>query len=232
MVVRLSHSRRSGRDSALYEMRRLDLTGEIFGELTVLRFASSDRKKSSWICRCSCGNTVTKVGADLKKGQRFCTHGCPEARKLLSVQRTTHGMSRHPAFAVWRSMLARCFNPKHQAFKNYGGRGIGVCVEWTRSFEAFWADMGPTYVSGLDIDREDNDSEYSPNNCRWATRRVNSLNRRGNVATAELLDAAKAAGISRSTLYYRLRRKVSAEQLLETPDTTRTFPLTRDSKFG
>jgi hypothetical protein len=126
-------------------------------------------------------------------------------------------------------MLARCSRPTHAAFKNYGGRGISVCPEWAESFEAFWADMGPTYKPGLTLDREDNDGNYTPTNCRWATHTTQARNRRrsrvvqtpwGEMSTAEL---SERTGLGMSTIYYRLARNVTPEQLVAEPDVSRRF---------
>ena len=77
----------------------------------------------------------------------------------------------------WDAMIQRCTNPKHKAFKNYGGRGIKICDRWLESFEAFLADMGEP-PDGLMLDRIDNDGNYEPGNCRWTTRGVQNINKR------------------------------------------------------
>lgn len=197
------------KDGSLHWKNR-DLTGQTFGILTALHTGFSDGKKMRWVFRCGCGNLVTKVGADVtkavKKGQ---TPNCGCLTKgIQRAQHTTHGMSKHPAFAVWRSMLDRCRLPSHQAWENYGGRGIKVCAEWEKDFARFWADMGATYRSGLSLDRKDNDGPYSRKNCRWATRVVQAQNRRDSVPVNIRL-LSQVTGIPRSTLYYRLKRGLS-----------------------
>ena len=77
-------------------------------------------------------------------------------------------------------MKDRCRLPTHQAWANYGGRGVSVCSAWQASFEAFWADMGPTYAKGLTLDRLDNSGDYTPENCAWRTYTDQSNNRRTN----------------------------------------------------
>ena len=150
--------------------------------------------------------------------------GC-QRRTTISQKRTTHGMSRHPAFAVWRSMVDRCRLPTHQAWANYGGRGLTVCTEWQESFESFWGDLGPTYSPGLTLDRRDNMAGYRPGNCRWVSDKVQANNTRANVAVAGTTAAllAEQLGVKRSTMYYRLSAGVPVERLGDAPDVSRRF---------
>lgn len=181
-----------------------DLTGQKFGMLTALRPLRTDGKKWIWEFQCECGAVVPKVGKEVSRGK---TSSCGCATKsLIGAKIRKHGMTGHPAYAVWRSMLDRCRLPSHQAWKNYGARGITVCERWRESFENFWVDMGPTYQPGLDLDRIDNDGPYSPENCHWTTRRQNTMNKRSTVRRADIPNLAKGAGIARSTLYYRVKR--------------------------
>lgn len=89
-----------------------------------------------------------------------------------------HGLRKTKTFGVWWQMIQRCRNPKHAAFKDYGGRGISVCERW-KSFVGFLADMGHA-PAGLSLDRIDNDGNYEPGNCRWATRQVQQRNKRSS----------------------------------------------------
>jgi predicted DNA-binding transcriptional regulator AlpA len=183
-----------------------DLTGLRFGALTAVETSHTDGAKWYWIYKCDCGKLVTKLGQDVTKdlkrgGTPNC--GCMTGR-LIGTKNSTHGMSKHPAYAIWRSMRDRCRLPSHQAWANYGGRGITVCERWN-SFENFWEDMGATYQRGLDLDRRDNNAGYSKENCRWVSRKVNALNKR-NYRGVDIATIAAETGISRSTLYYRLNR--------------------------
>src|SRR6478609_2685459 len=201
--------------------RAKDLTGLRSHSLTALRYVGSDGRKSLWIVRCDCGVEKTMPGTELTKGQlKSC--GCQKGPALAARQRT-HGMSRHPAFAVWRSMLDRCRLPTHQAWHNYGGRGITVCPEW-QDFTTFWADMGPTYQSGLTLDRIDNSAGYSAGNCRWTTPKEQSRNTRRNrrIETPwglmTVSEASERSGIGVTTLLYRLASGAPASTIWSTPD--------------
>ena len=192
--------------------------------LKVLTFHGSDGKKAVWNVQCLACNRVIKMqGTEfMKRYKKDAPSSCGCMRdQFLREQRTTHGMSRHPAFAVWRSMLDRCRLPSHQAYKNYGGRGISVCDRWQR-FEEFWADMGPTYQPGLTLDRKDNDGHYQPGNCRWIDRRAQANNRRNSVIIdgKPLSQISAETGIGMTTLYYRLANKWPKDKLLIPPSAT------------
>ena len=208
--------------------RAKDITGLTVGFLTAIKYHGSNGKASLWEMHCVCGATVLRCASEMQKQKKRgiqASCGC-KRKETIGRRKTSHGMSAHPAYAVWRSMNDRCRLPTHQAWRNYGGRGIQVCARWRESFEAFWADMGPTYKRGLSIDRIDNDAGYSPENCRWAGFVTQANNRRGNVRLKNGLTAAELAretGVKPSTMYYRLKTGVALEQLTEAPDYTRKF---------
>lgn len=122
----------------------------------------------------------------------------------------THGMSYTKAYDVWVSMKSRCLNKKDKSYKNYGGRGIKICDRWL-SFQNFYEDMGEP-PKGKTLDRIDNDGDYFPPNCRWATRAQQNRNHRRNVVitwkgkTQTLADWSKETGIKYFTLRGRLKK--------------------------
>jgi len=196
-----------------------NLSGQTFGVLTALSPEGTDGHHVLWRFGCHCGSQVVRIGTKMRQevkrgGTPNC--GCLTST-LMSKKLRKHGMSKHPAYAVYSSMLARCLRPSHQAWKNYGARGIGVCARWLDGFEAFWEDMGPSYRHGLDLDREDNNGPYSPENCRWVSRRVNTMNRRDSIAL-DIPELSRTTGIGRTTLYNRLKAGWPPELLTAPPD--------------
>ncbi len=158
-----------------------ELAAQRFGRLTVTRLIGKNyRGKRLWECLCSCGCVTTAEAAELKRGRKQSC-GCLRADRIGKVN-CRHGMTNTRTHRVWDSMLSRCRNPKSISYQNYGGRGIKVCDEWL-SFEHFYRDMGES-VAPLQLDRIDNNGNYEPSNCRWATPSQNSSNRRNSKAAS------------------------------------------------
>ncbi len=158
-----------------------DLTGQVFGRLTVVTFVRPAPRKLKWICECECGQ-IKHVASDALLRGRQLSCGCL-MRELVRARATTHGLAarhkRHSDYGVWLHMRDRCNNPRFEDYKNYGGRGITVCERWN-DFTAFLADMGPRPSPKHSIDRICNDGNYEPGNCRWATKIEQVNNTRQN----------------------------------------------------
>lgn len=200
--------------------RRLDLTGKTFGRLTVSGFGHVRGQRTIWRCVCSCGNLIEVIGKNLANGNTSscgCLHS-DEVRTRL----TTHGLTHSTEFNSWRGMIERCTSPVCGRFKDYGGRGIQVCERWL-SFQAFITDMGMKPTPKHTIERENNEGNYEPGNCIWATRAVQSLNRRAN-RVLELNGQSKCLkqwaaeyGMDYYTIHSRIKRGWSVADAITTP---------------
>lgn len=162
-----------------FNMRLINLVGQRFHKLVVIERSENDADgKPKWLCKCDCGNIKSIRGIHLKSG-RSKSCGCAKIERLI-----THGKSDLPEYQVWQMMIQRCTNQKYNGYHNYGGRGIAVCNRWLgeHGFENFIVDMGLRPSQNHSIDRyPNNDGNYEPSNCRWATRKQQSRSRRVNV---------------------------------------------------
>ena len=187
-----------------------DITGRVVGRLTVTKYAGLNHiGKAQWLCRCACGTEKVLPSHGLCNGStRSC--GCLQPEVVGSLRRT-HGMYQSPVYKVWSAMIQRCVNPNNAGYEGYGERSISVCERW-KSFEAFYADMGPRPSSDHSIERIDNDAGYSPDNCRWDTRKAQARNRRTsrlltfNGRTQCIADWADEVGMNPATLRNRIAR--------------------------
>lgn len=193
----------------------IDLTGQKFGKLTVIKEAPRRAGKRFWLCACDCGKTKEVFMSSLTSGS---TRGhCVHQKKP-----SHHGMSRSYIYGIWSAMRSRCNAPSDKAYKNYGARGITVCDRWMKSFENFLVDMGERPSKEYSLERINNDGPYSPENCKWATRHDQNRNNRKTVfitwknQTLCIADWAQKLGMTPCTLAYRLK-KWSLEKALSLP---------------
>ena len=152
-----------------------NIKGQKFGRWTVLERAKNRYGNAYWICRCECGTEKEVSGTYLTNGKtKSC--GCLK-KELCGNQHRTHGLSKSKLYYVYAGIKDRCFRKKHKDYKYYGGRGIRMSEEWKRSFISFydWA-ISNGYKYGLTIDRINNDGNYEPSNCRWATMKEQRAN--------------------------------------------------------
>lgn len=203
-----------------------DLTGQVFGRLTVQYCKQRSSRKGNgatvWRCLCDCGNFHDVRSTHLIQGAtKSC--GCIH-KEMLSQRETTHGMTGQRFYNIWSGMLSRTRNPK---FTNYHGRGIIVCDRWN-NFQNFKEDMYGSYLQHVQkygerdtsIDRVDNDGHYSPSNCQWATRLEQSVNTRSNkryLIKGErlvLTEIAERYGIPIETIFYRIKKGWDIDMLI------------------
>lgn len=200
--------------------KRTDLTGYIFGRLTVIERGRTSNDRPGWMCMCVCGTLTTVETTKLKSGHtKSC--GCL-INEVLRELHKTHGMSGTKVYRTWKSIRGRCYNKNNSEYFRYGARGIKVCKRWG-IFENFYKDMGDPPTPDHSIDRIDNNGNYEPSNCRWATPKDQSSNRRSSVfltykgETKTVCEWSKLLNILDLTLYSRVKRGWTDEEVLSTP---------------
>lgn len=212
-----------------------DLTGKKFGRLTVIEADKYEPSSHStrWRCRCDCGKEKHILASCLKAGT-VTSCGCYSSEQK-SKRSKTHGYGgKDRLYRIWSGMKSRCYSLSDRNYRRYGARGIEVCQEWQSDFMAFrtWA-VANGYRDGLSIDRIDNDGMYSPDNCRWADRKLQNNNRRTNVyitykgETHTASQWAGITGIKESTLVMRKRNGWSDSECLEITPSPNNNQMTR-----
>lgn len=203
----------------------MNLIGEKFNKLTVISKAPARTKgKCYWNCKCDCGNFKVVKTSDLIRGKtKSC--GCLVNRtRMFPAYDNLPSEIKRVLRTRYRSMLARCYNPKTNDFNIYGGKGITVCDEWKNSYKKFaaWA-LDSGFNPSLSIDREDPNGNYCPENCRWVTMKEQQNNRTNNSIyeyngeTKTISQLAEKYGINKNTLIWRLSKGMCIKDAIETP---------------
>ncbi len=172
------------------------------------------------LCQCDCGNTSEVWIINIRTGHTTSC-GCIKSAWQKSGQ-TIHGMCRTPEHGIWSGIRDRCYNPNNLAYHNYGSRGIKMCERWRNSFQNFFEDMGPRPSKSHSIDRfPDNNGDYGPANCRWATTEQQALNKRTNVyyeydgIRLTQCQWARFLGVKRHMILNHIRRGKTFHQTIE-----------------
>jgi hypothetical protein len=198
-------------------MRKFEVNpGDTFNQFTVILEVESLLGRRQCLCKCSCGSDPKVVRLDCLRDGRTKTCGCSHI---------THGVSDRsiPEYRVWAAIKERCGNPNNRSYQDYGARGIKMCERWN-DFAAFLEDMERKPTEQHTIDRIDNDGNYEPGNCRWATRTQQARNKSTtkmlvfNGEERPMVEWAEMYGIEYKTLFNRIEYgKWSVERALTTP---------------
>lgn len=204
--------------------RKIDMTGIRYGAIVALNDVGLCADgKYKWLCQCDCGNKFESSGSKIRSGETVTCPACSKERVRLS--RVKHGMRKTAEYRIWTHIKSRCYNEKVPEFKHYGGRGISMCDRWLSSFNNFIADMMVRPTNKHSIDRIDNNGNYEPSNCRWATSSEQANNTRSNRkitingTTKNMGQWANENGLRHESVYKRLKRgKSGADIIASRPD--------------
>lgn len=206
-----------------------DITGQTFNRLTAIEFVECKNGYACWMFQCSCGNQKILPGYSVRNGSvKSCGCLAKERARETGLARLNFKGERDEngtplLYKQYYTIKARCNNPKYKQYKDYGARGIKMCEEWENDFNVFydWA-MSHGYSKNLSIDRIDNNGDYSPSNCRWATKMVQQNNTRANIfleydgKRLTLAQWARELDVSYQMLRYRYRAGWDTERILTT----------------
>lgn len=200
--------------------------GEVFGRITVTGVHSQEVSGKRWICECSCGTITNVHNSNLRSG-RTQSCGCL-AREKSSQRARKHGDTGSPEFVSWVAMRRRCRNTTCAEYPHYGGRGIAIAERWD-TYETFLLDMGRRPSPDHWLERINNDGDYEPSNCKWATIFEQSLNRR-NSRLIEIDGVSRnmklwslISGVSMKLIWYRLSKGWDAKKAVFQPARKMTF---------
>lgn len=214
----------------------IDISGHKYGRLRVIKRDKNRKGRTAWLCKCDCGTFVTVLRQSLRSGATVSC-GC-YMREVTIKAHKKHGHSpssgKSPEYSAWVSMIQRCNNPNSRAYKDYGARGIIVCDEWM-SFDNFLRDMG-CRPDSMTLDRIDNNGNYEPSNCRWATRKQQMRNRRNNRILEyngkklTLTEWSEETGLTIETIRNRLRLGWDLSHALTVPSDDKKLSVARNGR--
>lgn len=190
-----------------------DLSGQVFGRLTVININHTSKKGTYWNCKCLCGNECIVLTTRLSSGHTTSC-GCrkEEIKQEVSGLNKSHELSNSRIYRIYRGIISRCYKKYSSSYDRYGGRGIKIFQEWLDDFMNFynWS-MENGYSENLSIDRIDPNGNYCPENCRWSTAKEQANNTRSTIfltyngETKSASEWAEITGISRNTITRRKR---------------------------
>ena len=202
------------------DFKTKDLSGVKFGKLTQISM-HKENKIAIWLCKCDCGKTVNVRASSLLNGHTTSC-GC-YGKNRIGKEKRVHGGTGTRLYRIYLNMKQRCYNQKCESYKDYGGRGITICKEWLSDFSTFqkWS-LENGYKKELTIDRIDNDGGYSPNNCRWTTRKEQNNNNRHcvlltyNGETHNIQQWSEITGLPRGIITKRYKSGWDVKRIFET----------------
>ena len=200
----------------------IDRTGQKFGRLTLIERVENNKfNQVQWKCRCDCGKEVIVKAYSLTTGQTKSCGCLKKEQNYINIAKVKHNMTNTRLYNIWRDMKSRCLNPNNKRHKFYFDKGITVCYEWKNDFMNFynWA-INNGYRDNLKIDRINNNGNYEPKNCRWATiteqnnNQSNNIRIKYNESEYTLSELSKIYNIKRATLYDRIKRGWTIDEAL------------------